>query len=143
MLLFSRVNGVAASLQGNRILILKHLEKIVMIPAGPFTFGSDADFLRFSRKGAAHECRNDAAGIRPAGAATERYRDGQCGRRRLIVWVDRAAQAEAEVERSEGEGEAQGRPVVGGAPSVRGTSREGAPAGVRVGGWSGGRLVCL
>lgn len=83
-----------------------------MIPAGPFTFGSDADFLRFSRKGAAHECRNDAAGIRPAGAATERYRDGQCGRRRLIVWVDRAAQAEAEVERSEGEGEAQGRPVV-------------------------------
>ena len=63
-------------------------------------------------------------------------------RRRLVVCVDRAAQAEAEVERSEGEGEAQGRPVEGGrrACEERAVRRS---AGVRVGGWSGGRLVCL
>ena len=95
-------------------------------------------------KGAVRECRNDAARIRPAGvgADTERYGDGRCGRRRLVVCVDRAAQAEAEVERSEGEGEAQGRPVVGGrrACEERAVRRS---AGVRVGGWSGGRLVCL
>ena len=95
-------------------------------------------------KGARHECRNDAAGIRPAGAgaAAERNGDGRCGRRCLVVCVDRAAQAEAEVERSEGEGEAQGRPVEGGrrACEERAVRRS---AGVRVGGWSGGRLACL
>ena len=89
-------------------------------------------------KGAGHECRNYAAGIRPAGAgaATERNGDSRSGRRCLVVCVDRAAQAEAEVERSEGEGEAQGRPVVGGrrACEERAVRRS---AGVRVGVWSG------
>ena len=59
----------------------------------------------------------------------------------LTARVDPAAQAEAEVERSEGEGEAQGRPVVGGrrACEERAVRRS---AGVRVDGWSGGRLAC-
>ena len=89
-------------------------------------------------KGCSHECRNYAAGIRPAGAcaATERNGDSWSGRRCLVVCVDRAAQAEAEVERSEGEGEAQGRPVVGGrrACEERAVRRS---AGVSVGVWSG------
>ena len=89
-------------------------------------------------KGAGHECRNDAAGIRPAGAcaATERNGDGQCGRRCLVVCVDRAAQAEAEVERSEGESEAQGRPVV---VHVDGRSRAGL-LGLAVVGWGAERV---
>jgi len=104
--------------------------------------GGIDQLLHPDSKGAIQECRNDAAGIRPAGADTERYGDGWCGMRCLVVCVDRAAQAEAEVERSEGEGEAQGRPVEGGrrACEERAVRRS---AGVRVGGWSGGRLVCL
>ena len=99
--------------------------------------------LHPDKKAQSQDCRNDAAGIRPAGAATDRYGDCWCGRRRSArLCVNGAAQAEAEVERSEGEGEAQGRPVVGGrrACEERAVRRS---AGVRVGGWSGGRLVCL
>ena len=34
----------AGDSQGNRILIVQHLEKIVHVPAGPFAFGGNADF---------------------------------------------------------------------------------------------------
>ena len=45
--LLALYNATGGAPQGNRILSLKHLEQILLIPAGAFSFSCDADFSGF------------------------------------------------------------------------------------------------